>query len=296
MEILHKNGLRPLPFDERDLKLGNVFDMGSVEDLPEGNFIVGSILIKDQRGTDFCTGYSVSSVSASQEGEDLSPEFQFGVTKDLSGDDEWGADLRMACQSAVKVGSIPQKIWDSVFGEDSHYNREIVINRKAYPKEWDELASVYKKKTFWAVTGPGDHFDNIRLALWKNKDEHCEVVTGAMWRQSWTRAIGGIIKKAGSEEGSGHAFCIVGQKIIEGQPFLVARLSNGKNYGNDGLFYFSRGVVNKELARFGFFMFKDMEKETARVLNDSKTQETPTTKRIAQLIALIKKIWIAMKS
>lgn len=293
MENIHPKGLQPLPYDERDLRLGSVFSLGDIKEVPKKNFIVGTLRVKDQKNTDFCSGYTVSQVSATQEGDiDMSPEFQFGKTKELMGDDEWGADLRSACKSAVKVGSLPQIIWDSVFGAESHYDRDLVLKVEEYPSEWNELSAQYRKKSFWAITGEYDAFDNIRLALWKNRNEKCEIVTGAIWRQAWTKAKGGIIKTSGDPTGgSGHAFSLVGQKIINGDPYIVARLSNGKNIGDDGIFYFSRKVINTEVAKYGLFMFKDMDKETAKVMNENEWKDSSFTRLIAQIVVLIKKLY-----
>jgi len=145
-------------------------------------------------------------------------------------------------------------------------DRDFLANWMNWPSYYDMYAADHRKQSFFKVDGSYDTFDNIRSALWKHKDEEQSVYTGATWKNSWTHAPGGIIPKVYEPTGYGHAFKIYGQKTIDRELFLVAQLSNGKNIGDQGKFYFPREVVNKEFV-FGNYMFVDMTKETAKALN-----------------------------
>jgi len=258
---LPKNSLRELPTDKRDFALGAVFPQVPLHEVPEGDFVVANpFSIKNQGETDFCSAYAIAAVSEDQEGTELLPEFQFFKTKELSGDpEEWGADLRVACKSAVKFGSLPFSGFEQIKGR----SRAEILNKKYWPNSAEEVALVHKKETFFAVSGRYDTFDNIRVALWQHRAKKCTIVTGALWRQEWLDAPLGIIPKVYQDAGFGHAFKIFGQKMVGGELHLMAQLSQGDNVGDNGIFYFPREVVNKEIGRYGIFMFNDISRENA---------------------------------
>lgn len=112
-----------------------------------------------------------------------------------------------------------------------------------------------------------DRFDTIRSALWRFRDEKRSVLVGCLWRREWTSAPSGVIPKTYGEGGFGHAFVIRGWEPKGEDMYLIAQLSNGKQIGESGLFYFPREVVNKEFT-YGAFSFSDMPVETAKFLNE----------------------------
>ena len=262
IKTLPKNSLKPLSRDPRDFKLGAVFGQFPLSEVPDFDFVVAEPLaIKDQgEDTDYCSAYAGTAVSEDQEGVELLPEFNFFETKQISGNpEEWGADLRDACKSFVSVGSIETKGNEDL----AKVPRSILLSKENWSSKFICLARVHKKQTFFTVDGKYDVFDNIRAALWQHKGEKCSIITGAMFRSEWLNAPNGVILKTYSSEGSGHAFKIYGQKNINGELYLVAQLSQGKEVGDGGKFYFPREVVNKEIGQYGMFMFKDMSKEDA---------------------------------
>ena len=273
-------GLKELPDDGRDFSLGSVFGDIDIKEVPTGNFVVASpYSIKDQGDTDMCSAYAVTAVSEDQEGVELLPEYQFYSTKRITGNpEEWGADLRSACKSAVRYGSIPQVKLPEMKG----MSRSFILEDKNWPEAADRMASYYKKSTFFAVSGRYDVFDNIRGALWYHKDNKCTVVTGACWRRSWIAAQDGIIPtEAVVDSGFGHAFKLFGQKVINGELYLMAQLSNSEAVGDNGIYYFNRVVANRELAKYGLFMFKDISREDAEYyLNKPYTINTPWYSKI----------------
>lgn len=292
-KLLQGGGLRELPKDTRDFRLGAIVDYGDPVDqdfdvIDDKEFLKA----KDQKNTDFCSAYSVVHSSRVQEGVDLSPEFQFGVIKKIDGDPKsWGANLRDACKSATTYGSIPQDEWDKVFGVKGRYNRDLVVNVDAYPKEWFKLAQKYRKGSYFQVTGGrGDTFDNIRSALWYFKDKKQAVITGCLWEQEWNSDDDGLIDITGGKVVGGHAIAIVGQKTIKGKTYLKVINSYGPDFGLKGFAYFSREVVNEKFTPYGYFMLVDVEKEVAQILIDKKWKLSTFTKLIAKITALLTKI------
>lgn len=267
-----KNALSKLPKDSRDFNLGAVFPQISLSELPSDDFIIAEpILIKDQKDSDLCSAYAVTAVSEDQEGEELLPEYQFFQTKQISGaPDEWGANLRDACKSAVKFGSLPLKNGVTEFSALKGISRTKLLKSETWSDLARQIALFHKKETYFNVDGKYDTFDNIRTRLWQHRDKKCSIVTGVLWRNEWIDAPRGIIPVTYGADGFGHAFKIFGQKVIDGEVYLVAQLSQGKNVGDNGLFYFNREVTNKEIGEYGIYMFTDMSREDAENIIKNK--------------------------
>lgn len=267
-------GLHPLPEDSNDFSLAAVFGTAPVEELPE-EYEIPPLYFKNQKKLDFCSTFAGTEVSEDQERVELCPLFQFMVTKEIAGNPQtWGANLRDMCQSFVKVGSIEQK--DSPYTIDTP--REHLVNPDNWPYELRDKAAIHRKESFFSVfkDSPYDAFDAIRSALWKHREEKRTIVVGAYWRhKSWTRAKNGIVPddlkpedyKVGNYEG--HAFKVFGWEIKRNpttgkrEPYLKAQNSWGDEIGDDGVFYFSRLVVDRDFPIFGAYMFKDITKEKA---------------------------------
>ena len=246
-------GLTELPSDDRDISVGAMYRLLPY---PNQSFIVAPPLkIKDQGDSDLCAAYTVTEVSEDQEGIELSPEFQFAMMKELEGDyTTWGANLRMAMKSAVKVGSITQANNPHKLAEKG---RDFVANWKNYPPVHAMTAETHRKDYYMSAEGGKDPFDSIVRALWTFRNERRTVATGMLWRNEWTDAPQGIIPESYGAGAFGHAFKFFGQKFFGDKPYLMAQLSNGTEIGDGGIFYFPRSVVNNECT-FGNFMFKDL--------------------------------------
>ena len=261
-------GLLPTPDDYRDFSLAGIFGAVDVRQVPMADFIVAKPkVIKDQGRTDMCTAFGLSVVVEAQESAVLSPDWAFAQIKKLRGEwTQWGADLRSACKVAKKIGLIKHDdspLWYTTTG------RDFVANWKNWDKfpELKDKAAKHKKESFFKVDGPNDRFDNIRVALWQHRDEKRVIYTGCTWRNGWMRASGGIIPVMRRTGGYGHAFAVIGQKVIKGIPYLIVQNSYGPNVGDNGLFYFPRKTVNREF-KFRSYMFKDMPIEIAKDLNE----------------------------
>jgi hypothetical protein len=246
-------GLLPLKPDKRDFELIDVFGAIDLSELPE-EFITGKPKVKNQGMTDFCTAYAITSASELQEKVELNPEYQFAKTKQIMGNpDGYGADLRSACKSAVKFGSLKESDFPKhITGDFRHWN--------IWPDWIDEKAKKYRKKSYFKINGYGSSFNAIKVALWLNKSDKRVVITGALWRSEWTKAKNGRITKECESSGFPHAFIIIGW-IGE---YLIAHLSNGEEVGDKGRFYFHKDIVNKEFGKYGRFMLIDIDPNQAK--------------------------------
>ncbi len=104
-----------------------------------------------------------------------------------------------------------------------------------------------------------DKFDLFRSALYQKQTA---IITGAIIQDSWLRAEGGIAKLGNPMMGD--AFILIGQKTIDGEPYLIAQLSAGKDIGDNGKLYFNREMVNKFLI-YGAFCFVDADPDDVKV-------------------------------
>jgi len=238
-------GLLELPVDKRDFNYPKVF--GAIKKTTDEDFIIGKTEILDQDNSDYCTGFSTCSASAIQEGKILNPFWSFAVSKMISGDlDAYGQDLRTALKVHTKYGAIEDMV-----------DKGRSINE--YPSDLFDKAIEHKKQSYFSVFGI-DLFNEIRSALWTHKSA---CITGAVWKNDWSNAKDGIITEEIGDEMGGHAFIFIGQKKINDKIYLVAQLSNGIEFGDKGLFYFPKEVINRD-CRFGTFCFIDMPVEEAR--------------------------------
>src|SRR3990167_3688947 len=167
-------GLRPTHKDDRDYKLGALFQLPELSELP-ADFVLEGHTIKNQQDSDFCSGFAVTGMSELQEGVLLSPEYQFALSKTLSGDtEEWGQDARTAMKTAVKLGSLEKsKTSYSLESKDVSFLRDI----KNWPNYLEE-AKRHQKSVYLKVEGKYDAFDDIRASIYKWRDEKRAVALG----------------------------------------------------------------------------------------------------------------------
>ncbi len=313
-------GLQKLTADKRDFSHSKVCGMVQKSELPVEDFFVSEPLeIKNQDinyNSDFCAGYAAAEVAEDHEEIPIVPEYTFAMAKktvaatkagsDTITDDiadqtiaQFGLELRDVCLAGVNFGFLERAHDPFQCDTMERPDRDFVADWRKWPEELNMFAAEHRQNSFFAVDGPYDTFDNFRSTLWVNRDKKQTIITGAMWRPSWNTAPGGFVDVdtyAQSDQGYGHAFKIFGQMNANGKLWLVAQLSDGPAFGDKGLLYFSREVVNSEFTEFGAFIYNDMPKETARYYHENEiNSSTPLWKRFFKvlwksLLALITKI------
>lgn len=265
-------GLLPLPANpgkSKDFSKSVVFGATPAKDIPRTPIGNKPLKIKDQGDLDFCSGFGTSEVSEDQEGIELDPLWQFAQIKRVIGSVEgYGADLRSAGLALVNYGSLPQKNAPYTIHSGT---RDFLANWENYDANLSAIAETYKKKSMFFVDGPEDDFDNIRATLWENREKKVTVLAGVLWRNSWTIAPKGIVSKTGweNDKGGGHCVKIFDQIEINGTLYLVVQNSWGVDYGDSGIFYFPREVINKEFAPYGQIFFSDMPVKDAKYYNEN---------------------------
>lgn len=198
-----------------------------------------------------------------ENGDDFDELYQMAKIKQIRGEyTSNGATLHDAAMALVTYGSLPRVKSPFTFntGNTTDRDRNFLANWLNWPTVLDQFAAQHKIGSFFNVDGPGDAFDNIRSALWLNasKAQGFEVLFGLNWRSEWTFATNGVINENYSvSAGDGHCVKLIGQRIIAGVPYIVLQNSWGKQYGEDGLYYLSRNVINTEFkSGYGALTFK----------------------------------------
>jgi len=253
---LNKFGLKELPFDKRDFQLGAFTVLPPLEELPDEFELTTPFPIKNQGDTDYCSAYSSCGVSELQEEVESFPPYSFAGSKEISGNlEEWGQDLRSACKTHIKHGFAPVE----------HINEAQIGDLRVFSNYSDTThreALKYRKKSFFAVTGDGDSFDNIKRTIWKYREEKRGIMIGVIW--SWRLSDFFLAQPA--QSGYGHAMYITGWRKVAGEDYLVVVNSYGEEAGKNGKHLASREVINAFVPRFGAYMFLDYDPEEIKVL------------------------------
>lgn len=284
-----KHALLPTTPDPRDFSRHKIFGSIALANLSTEDFLVEpplEIMNQDiNYPSDFCSAYALTAVSEDQDGLEEVPEYTFakakqvliqnqGITDDahkLLIIQAFGLQLRDICNGGVKYGFLEREHDPFACNTVDRPPRDFLADYRNWPAELDALAWEHAKNSYVSCDGPYDTFDNFRTALFANRANRQSIITGALWRRSWSTAPGGVISDATynvNETGSGHAFKICGQATTEAGLCLVAQLSDGVDFGDHGLFYFTRSVVNREFGPYGGFHFSNVPKAAAQISND----------------------------
>src|SRR3990167_6414527 len=137
-----KTGLKELPKDNRDYKLGAIIPVKKfpkLKDFPN-KFILETSDLKDQV-EDFCTGNTVALLIGTNEGFPCDENWSFAKSKELSGDPkEWGQDLRTAFHVGTKFGALPKNYSSFTSEKGQEFLRDI----KNWPQGLEFYASPQK--------------------------------------------------------------------------------------------------------------------------------------------------------
>lgn len=280
-------GLRPKTPDERDFKTGALIDMPAISELPE-EYSVTPFSIKDQitdGNEDFCASYAGTGMREPEEEVEMFAPFLFAAAKLESGDapSSWGLELRDVAKALIKWG-IPEV-------QDVPHETKILQSDKRrdftyYPQALRELAKKHLSSSFFSVTGPNDHFDNVRSMIWKNKDLKQQVIFGTDF--GWHLQEYYL---TGIPKGSGHAMWVAGW-TKEGA--LVVD-SGGLRAGHNGIHIMARDTFNIAVEKYGAFMVTDIPRKsienfTAPITVAVETEQEVIMEKQHIVITLLQKV------
>src|SRR3990167_3603000 len=264
---IHNNLLRT-PADNRDFGLMDLFKQPDIREVGQGDWGFWQPLeIKDQKGSQECTGHGVAAAIEAHEGVLINPSAQYAIIKKLTNDPtDTGADLRTAMKSGLQYGAVKKE--DCALGLDNH-DGNFLADLNNYPVKILEKATPQKQKSFFNATrGRYDRFDNFRTWLWYFRDQKPIIVTGVGWRENWTYAEGGIIPEEPGDVSGGHCVAILSeQRIINGEPYLKIQNSYGRMIGDNGCFWVNRKVLQRDFI-YGGYIYQDLDPiEVKQIIN-----------------------------
>ena len=264
MENKIKGGLNYVSPTIRDFKYSQSFGAVDLSQLPKEGIGRKPTKILNQFSSDFCTAFGSVAMRSFTEKVDLDPFWIWAKAAQIRGDwKQWGLTLPEIVDVLRKYGILEEAEQPlNLLSKD----RDFLAQYSNYPNLTEKAKKHIGGARFW-VDGPYTFFDNCRSVLWQNRLDNLVILVGAEWHEEWSLASNGIITAQNYNPKSqwfGHAFVFIDFKQINGEDFLIAQLSNGEEFGDKGLFYFSREVVNSNAFRFGGVVVKDYDPELAK--------------------------------
>ena len=283
-----KKGLLPLPKDKRDFSHHRTFGAVSVA-LPD-YFYTQPLEILNQKNTQFCTAFSATEIGESEWDKRFSPTAQAAFEGKVSGKNiaGQGTDLRTACEAMRKIGFLPAEL--APYTLDNADEQTCGDWTKLTQAEFD-AASKYTLSGYYAVDGTHDTFDNIRYALLAAQqagEPKPSVLVGSSWYAEWEGiSTDGIIPDPLTFV-SYHAHRIIGWKTEQGVPYLIDQQTQDTSYGDHGLCYFPRAIVNKCFTEGLYIARKNPDPNQIKTISAILTL-------MSQAVSLMYRLWEAVK-
>lgn len=245
--MITQHGFKPIKYHRSDYSYKKTFGSTTLPGLPPEGLGRVPLKIYDQGSSNYCTAAATAAASSYQEHLPLSFEFQTAAIGQIEGAPIYnGAVPDNSLKALTKIGSRPEGAISLSFAKEGWFIPASMTN---YTVEERTGALDYAKQAYFKVTAGGpddmDYFDSIKLALHDSRTEDAVVIAYGYWYPNWNLvAKDGIIPAAQGTTQFRHAYCFIDWRQINGIDYLVAHLSSGNQFGDNGLVYFTREVVN----------------------------------------------------
>ena len=249
-------GLREKQNDGTEYPVGGIMQFEPVSKLPE----TFALTVPDEwvrtQVVDTCASEAFGNLLSVLNGAKIDALYMWLIARLNNGyaNTDWGVDLKSIALSAVKVGA--------PLYEDSQYHSDGDRDVFTAVENWDlkamqRKAIVNKFGTALEVTtiNGADYFDSIKMVLHKLKTP---IAIGVRW--NWDSGKPEI--DTHSDTGFGHAMLVIGYT----KDRLIVLNSWGRSVGNAGYFYFSRSVINHDIAIFGAWTGIDETPEKVKLM------------------------------
>ena len=222
-----KSGVLPVRRDKRDYDLLKTRKLGlaKMPTLPANYDTDAHLTMPDQRADgrpNGCTGYTTTELCNDEDGI-VYDDIDFTLSKTEGYDPMLGAGIKESLSTSIEFGV-----------------------KTLQEKEEDAIK--HKREAYFRITAqyPLDWFDAIRVAMWITQDERRTVSMATPWYPEWMNPQNGVVTTPYSElsKASWHNWKVSGWKTINGKLYLTSKPWLGKYYGDNGLAYFSREIVN----------------------------------------------------
>ncbi len=197
--------------------------------------------IRDQQNSNYCTAAARSAAGSYLWGLDMSFEYQTAKEGQVAGAPIFqGADPAAADRASEEYGFLLELNCPLKFETNGWLQCADWTN---YPAGLDQQASAY---TGFAPYNVYPDYDSIKEALLTGNDDGGVVIVNGFWYDNWQSGMS--ILPMPITKVTRHSYLIVDWKSIDGTEYLVAQLSQGTSWGDGGLLYMSKPVVNAAFA------------------------------------------------
>ena len=198
--------------------------------------------LKDQGTTNECGGHAVASAIGWQTNKDMSADWQYAQIEEIIGKvNTKGVDPRSAMKSGLIYGALPQELAPFTWQQKGE---AYISDWRNWPATLKEIAKQNVRAGYFKVTGDRDPYDNIKQVLYNEFPNNTVVNAFSRWYTEFNTPQNGIIPYPINFYAY-HAYIFIDWKTINGTEYLVAQLSSGPTFGDKGLLYFSREIVNR---------------------------------------------------
>jgi len=162
-----------------------------------------------------------------------------------------------------KYKEIGKKISKALIGRklSEEHKRKISEMQKLHPH-----SSIFKKGHKGFNVRKGNKHPNWKGGITPENKQIWRSIEMRLWREAVFARDNWTCRKCEIKGGKLHPhhiqnfIKIFGQKIINGEPYLIAQQSLGKKEGDNGLLYFSRKVINRDF-KYGAFIIEILNME-----------------------------------
>lgn len=212
--------------------------------------------VSDQGTSEFCTAYGEATSNGYEKGQIFSPEWQTAAEGEYLGAPiNSGADPYPSMQATSIMGSLPIALSPFTLQEKGE---DFIADWNNWPATLNALASAYKSNLIpYYIDGNYDTFGNIQNALYQAflANEKGVVKAFGFWYESWNEQAEdpskrGFIQCPPTNEQpiSRHRYTFIDWITVNGTPYLVAALTQGSSFGDNGFLYFDRATINQVFA------------------------------------------------
>lgn len=208
----------------------------------------------DQSSTNFCTEYGETTSGGYEHDQDFSPEWETAAACAYLGAPIMdGADPYPSMQVPTVMGYLPIGLSPFTLARNG---AAFIAQWTNWPKKLAPVAAAYAADLVpYYVDGPYDTFDNVRNALYQAflANEKGVVKAFGFWYASWNTQAGDRTQKGrvrcpsrSEQPVSRHRYTFIDfDADANGEPVLVAALTQGEEFGDGGFLYFDRATINQ---------------------------------------------------
>lgn len=234
-EFVFVAGAEKDPYDRRDYRLASV--MAPVE-IPAQVFELPELFpSKNQYSRGSCTSQGQAHHKERQEGKRISAPFIMAYTKDMEGNNNYGAYNRTTFLVVNKYGSCEDNLYPE---PDPSMSWDEYIRMSRIPRSCTENAKEYKSQSCWRVDST---INAIRQTLLQTKNS--VVVTMAWYSEFNNPNAEGVIPTSVSRYVGGH--CVEACGFDDFKRRVKLKNSWGIGWGKNGFFYMDYDWFEKQV-------------------------------------------------